>query len=86
MWAGCGYRLFFLEVSCYCFSRFMVKLCGELEHRCRSAQVIARQLIRSGTSVAANVEEGQASQSEADFLTKYSIACKEARESCRGLD
>ena len=28
----------------------------------------------------ANVEEGQASQSEADFISKYSIACKEARE------
>ena len=28
----------------------------------------------------ANVEEGQASQSEADFVSKYSIACKEARE------
>jgi four helix bundle protein len=26
------------------------------------------------------VEEGQASQSEADFVSKYSIACKEARE------
>jgi four helix bundle protein len=30
--------------------------------------------------VGANVEEGQSSQSEADFITKYSIACKEARE------
>ena len=28
----------------------------------------------------ANVEEGQASQSKADFTSKYSIACKEARE------
>ena len=37
-------------------------------------------MLRSGTSVGANVEEGQAAQSEADFLTKYSIACKEARE------
>jgi four helix bundle protein len=36
--------------------------------------------LRSGTSIGANVEEGQASQSEADFLSKYSIACKEARE------
>ena len=40
----------------------------------------ANQLLRSGTSIGANVEEGQASQSAADFVSKYSIACKEARE------
>ncbi|HBF37026.1 MAG TPA: hypothetical protein DDW50_06865 [Firmicutes bacterium] len=33
-----------------------------------------------GTSIGANVEEGQSSQSGADFVTKYSIACKEARK------
>jgi len=37
-------------------------------------------LLRSGISVGANVEEGQATQSETDFLIKMSIACKEARE------
>ena len=42
--------------------------------------MLANQLLRSGTSIGANVEEGQASQSEADFISKYSIACKEARE------
>jgi four helix bundle protein len=31
-------------------------------------------------AIGANVEEGQASQSRADFVSKYSIACKEARE------
>jgi four helix bundle protein len=41
---------------------------------------MARQLLRSGTSIGANVEEAQASQSKADFISKYSIACKEARE------
>ena len=41
---------------------------------------MANQLLRSGTSVGANVEEGQAAQSEADFVSKYSIARKEARE------
>lgn len=43
-------------------------------------RTISNQILRSGTSIGANVEEGQASQSEADFLTKMSIACKEARE------
>jgi four helix bundle protein len=41
---------------------------------------LANQLLRSGTSIGANVEEGQGSQSRADFIAKYSIACKEARE------
>ena len=44
------------------------------------AQTLSRQLIRSGTSIGANVEEGQASQSRRDFALKYNIACKEARE------
>ena len=44
------------------------------------ARVLANQLLRAGTSVGANVEKGQAAQTEADSLTKYSIACKEARE------
>jgi four helix bundle protein len=37
-------------------------------------------LLRSGTSVGANIEEAQAGQSRADFLSKMSIASKEARE------
>jgi four helix bundle protein len=41
---------------------------------------MANQLLRSGTSIGANIQEGQSSQSEADFLAKYNIACKEARE------
>jgi len=42
--------------------------------------VIARQLLRSGTSIGANVEEASAAQSRRDFLSKMSIASKEARE------
>ena len=44
-------------------------------------QVIGNQLLRSGTSIGANVEEAQAAQSTADFVHKMSIALKEARES-----
>ena len=42
---------------------------------------ISNQLLRSGTSVGANVEEAQGAQSASDFLSKISIAYKEARES-----
>lgn len=43
--------------------------------------VLAKQLLRSGTSIGANVEEAQAGQSHADFTAKMSVALKEARES-----
>ncbi|MGH7180874.1 MAG: four helix bundle protein [Nitrospiraceae bacterium] len=62
------------------FAQQVVKLCLFLESKPGVSRTLARQLLRSGTSIGANVEEGQASQSEADFLSKYSIACKEARE------
>ncbi len=39
-----------------------------------------KQIVRSGTSVGANVSEGQFAQSKADFLTKMTIALKEANE------
>ena len=42
--------------------------------------VIAKQLLRSGTSIGANVEEAIAAQSRRDFISKMSIASKEARE------
>ena len=41
---------------------------------------IANQIIRSGTSIGANVEEAQAAQSKKDFISKISISSKEARE------
>ena len=42
--------------------------------------VILKQIVRSGTSVGANVSESKFAQSEADFLTKLTIALKEANE------
>jgi four helix bundle protein len=44
------------------------------------SRTLANQLLRSGTSVGANIEEAQAGQSKADFTAKMYIACKEARE------
>lgn len=41
---------------------------------------LARQLLRSGTSIGANIKEGLFAQSKADFLAKMSIAKKEAAE------
>lgn len=42
--------------------------------------VISKQLLRSATSIGANVEEANAAQTKKDFISKMSIASKEARE------
>ena len=42
--------------------------------------VLSKQLLRAGTSIGANVEEATAAQSKKDFISKMSIASKEARE------
>ena len=43
--------------------------------------VLSKQLLRSGTSIGANISEAQQAQSPMDFLSKMSIALKEAYES-----
>ena len=42
--------------------------------------VLSNQLLKSGTSIGANVSEAQAAQSTKDFISKMSIASKEAKE------
>lgn len=55
---------------------------GKLEKADRDIiDALGRQLVRSATSINANMNEAQHPQSDADFLSKASIALKEARES-----
>lgn len=42
--------------------------------------ILSKQLIRSGTSIGANVEEAIGGQSKKDFIAKMSVSYKEARE------
>ena len=65
----------------FAFALRIVKLCQILDSSPGTNRTIANQLLRSGTSTGANVEEAQAGQSKADFISKIAIACKEARES-----
>ena len=58
----------------------MVKLCKFLEEHSGVTRVLYKQIIRSGTSIGANVREAQSAQSDRDFLHKLEIALKEARE------
>jgi len=46
----------------------------------KNEYVIARQILRCGTSIGANIEEGIGGQSKRDFISKLSISYKEARE------
>jgi four helix bundle protein len=69
-----------LEDRTFQFAVRIVKLCQTLDSSPSVSRALANQLLRSGTSVGANVAEGQGGQSRADFVSKYSIANKEARE------
>lgn len=62
----------------YAFALRIVALCRELT--ARNEYVLSKQLLKAGTSIGANVAEGSAGQSRADFIAKMSIASKEARE------
>jgi four helix bundle protein len=62
----------------YQFALRTIKLCQWL--RDNRHYEISNQLLRSGTSIGANVEEALAGHSRKDFLYKMAIASKEARE------
>ncbi len=63
------------------FACRVVRLYRFLIKEDRSNETFCRQLVRSGTSIGANLEEACAAQSRADFIAKCHIALKEARES-----
>ncbi|HSP13435.1 MAG TPA: four helix bundle protein [Thermoanaerobaculia bacterium] len=75
------------------FAFRIVSLHEDLCSKRGAARVIARQLLKSGTSIGANLEEASAAQSKPDFISKGSIASKEARETrdwlltaCKSID
>ncbi len=51
------------------------------ENRDGACWILGKQYLRSATSVGANVEEAQSGESRADFIHKYAVAQKEAKES-----
>jgi len=62
------------------FAVRVVRLCQVLDEKPGVSRTLANQLLRSGTSVGANLAESKGGQSRADFLSKVSISLKEARE------
>ena len=64
----------------FSFAVRIVKLCQHLQNT-KHEYVLSKQLLRSGTSIGANISEAQQGQSKADFVSKMSIALKETAES-----
>ena len=58
----------------------VVKLCLSLDAKPGVGRVLSPQIVRAGTSIGSMVEEAQAGESRPDFISKMSIALKEARE------
>ena len=67
-----------LEKS-FSFALRIVKLYQHLSEK-KKEFVLSKQVLRSGTSIGANLEESRGAQTPSDFQTKISIAYKEARE------
>ena len=68
-----------IQVKTYAFAVRVVRLYQYLV-KSKSEYVLSKQLLRSGTSIGANVEEAIGGQSDKDFFAKMTIAYKEARE------
>lgn len=65
----------------------IVKLYQHLTQRETNKEfVISKQLLRSGTSIGANIREANNAESKADFIHKLAIAQKECDESCYWLE
>jgi len=62
---------------------FAIRVVNLYKFLCKDKKeyTLSKQLLRSGTSIGANVNEAQAGQSKNDFIAKMAIASKEARES-----
>ncbi len=68
-----------LKEKSYLFAINIVKTCQVLVSE-KKEFVISKQLLRSGTSIGANIEEANQAESKSDFIHKLSISNKEAFE------
>ena len=61
------------------FAVDIINLCTEIKER-RKSNILLNQLLRSGTSIGANIHEANYASSKADFINKFQIALKECYE------
>ena len=62
------------------FALDIIRVCNEIK-RSQTESILTNQLIRSGTSIGANIREAFYAHSKADFIAKLQIALKECSES-----
>ena len=74
-----------IDKRCYYFALRIIKLCKYLNKQ-HSEYVLSKQVLRSGTSIGAQIREAKFAQSRADFVNKASIALKEANETIYWLE
>ena len=74
-----------LREKSFAFALRIVKLVQMLEDGNRQ-WVLTRQLLKSGTSIGANIREARFAQSAADFVSKLSISLKEGEETAYWLE
>ena len=67
------------------FAVEIIVLCTELKENKKSS-ILINQLLRSGTSIGANIHEGNYASSKADFINKFQISLKECYETEYWLD
>ncbi len=67
------------------FAVDIVKLCTDIKNR-RKGNVLLNQILRSGTSIGANIHEANYAASKPDFINKFQIALKECYETDYWLD
>jgi four helix bundle protein len=72
-----------VQEKSFAFTLRIVRMYRHLTEQ-RKEFVLSKQILRSGTSIGANVEEAIGGQSGRDFLAKFNIAYKEARETHDG--
>lgn len=68
-----------IQIKSYAFAVKIIKIYQFLAND-KKEFVLSKQLLRSGTSIGANIEEAIGGQSSKDFYAKLTIAYKEARE------
>jgi len=69
-----------LKKRAYIYALDMIKLLDSLDKRDFACQVIAKQLLRSATSIGANIIEAQAGSTKRDFTNFFAYALKSANE------
>ena len=74
-----------LRERSFAFALRIVRLVQALESGSRE-WVLSRQLLKSGTSIGANIREARFAQSNADFVSKLSISLKEGEETAYWLE